>query len=319
MAGMPVATLRIWEQRYQVVHPVTAPSGHRLYSAADVERVTLLRRLTQLGHAIGMLAPLDVEQMRALLGSPIAAHAPAGAEAPSPHATMQIVVAGQAMAYRLKRLAARQFREDAPQWVGFFDSLADAEQAAKGSTGVSVDLLLWQAVGLHAGALPALQAAREAWGARRVAVVYQYSSAAALAELTGAGLVVTREPEDEASLSQWLASLDSRAVPSNAVSAPRFAEADLMAFAELSSAIACECPSHLAELILRLSSFETYSGGCANRNAADAELHTYLQRVAGAARMMFETAIERVAFAEGLALPPAHPADTNVQQPGLSA
>ena len=56
IAGMPVATLRIWEQRYQAVRPITAASGHRLYMAADVERVTLLRRLTQQGHAIGLLA-----------------------------------------------------------------------------------------------------------------------------------------------------------------------------------------------------------------------------------------------------------------------
>jgi MerR family transcriptional regulator, light-induced transcriptional regulator len=56
IAGMPVATLRIWEQRYQAVRPHTAASGHRLYSSADVERVTLLRRLTAQGHAIGMLA-----------------------------------------------------------------------------------------------------------------------------------------------------------------------------------------------------------------------------------------------------------------------
>ncbi|PTT75507.1 hypothetical protein DBR42_28750, partial [Pelomonas sp. HMWF004] len=59
MAGMPVATLRIWEQRYQAVRPSTAASGHRLYSAADVQRVLLLRQLTGQGHAIGAIAALD--------------------------------------------------------------------------------------------------------------------------------------------------------------------------------------------------------------------------------------------------------------------
>lgn len=66
MAGLPVATLRIWEQRYQAIRPTTAPSGHRLYSLADVERVSLLRRLTQQGHAISLLASLNNEQMHAL-------------------------------------------------------------------------------------------------------------------------------------------------------------------------------------------------------------------------------------------------------------
>ena len=67
--------------------------------------------------------------------------------------------------------------------------------------------------------------------------------------------------------------------------------------------MACECPSHLAELLLQVSYFETYSGECANRSAADAQLHAYLQQVAGTARMLFEKALEQVAIAEGLPLP----------------
>ena len=64
MAQMPVATLRIWEQRYRAVQPITAPSGHRLYSPADVQRVLLLRRLTEQGHAIGSIATLDAAQLQ---------------------------------------------------------------------------------------------------------------------------------------------------------------------------------------------------------------------------------------------------------------
>jgi hypothetical protein len=67
IAGMPVATLRIWEQRYQAVRPNTATSGHRLYWSADVERATLLRRLTAQGHAIGLLASLETGQMREMM------------------------------------------------------------------------------------------------------------------------------------------------------------------------------------------------------------------------------------------------------------
>jgi hypothetical protein len=51
IAGMPVATLRIWEQRYQAVRPNTAASGHRLYSSADVERVDFHPILTPVFHS----------------------------------------------------------------------------------------------------------------------------------------------------------------------------------------------------------------------------------------------------------------------------
>ena len=63
MVRMPVATLRIWEQRYQLSKEVSG-SGHRLYSASDVQRIALLKQLSDLGHAIGTIAALDMEQLR---------------------------------------------------------------------------------------------------------------------------------------------------------------------------------------------------------------------------------------------------------------
>ena len=88
------------------------------------------------------------------------------------------------------------------------------------------------------------------------------------------------------------------------VAAPRrYDDATLTDFAGLSSTIACECPRHVAELLMQLSHFEAYSAECENQSPADAELHAYLQRVAGASRALFESALERVAIQEGLMLP----------------
>ena len=56
MVRMPVATLRVWERRYRISSPAQTPSGQRLYSAADVRHIALLKQLTELGHAIGSLA-----------------------------------------------------------------------------------------------------------------------------------------------------------------------------------------------------------------------------------------------------------------------
>jgi DNA-binding transcriptional MerR regulator len=65
MVRMPVATLRVWERRYQLCPPALTPSGQRLYSAADVRRIALLKQLTEHGHAIGSLAGLDMVQLQA--------------------------------------------------------------------------------------------------------------------------------------------------------------------------------------------------------------------------------------------------------------
>jgi DNA-binding transcriptional MerR regulator len=322
---MPVATLRIWEQRYQAIKPSTAGSGHRLYATKDVERVVRLRRLTQQGHAIGLLAALDNEQLQALMQTlhlAKTANENDANDAPVPQAGLRIVVVGQALASRLKRLTKPQGVHAALQWMGVFDSLTEAAQAARGSTDKGVDLLLWQAGSLQPGAQHPLQMAQDALQARATAVVFRYASEAVRAELISAGTAVLNEPADDKVLAQWLASLQSAAaITSNAnkvfvpaphaalrledriVSPPRFADTVLTEFAGLASTIACECPGHLAQLLLQISSFESYSGDCAHRSVADAALHLYLQRVAGEARMLFEAAIEHVAVAEGLPLP----------------
>jgi len=87
--------------------------------------------------------------------------------------------------------------------------------------------------------------------------------------------------------------------------APRFDEATLAALDASATSMYCECPSHVVELLRSVSAFERYSAECTSRSPADAELHRYLERVAGTLRTLLEEALERVARAEGLPLVPA--------------
>lgn len=47
--GLSEHVLRAWERRYQVVRPTRTPSGYRLYSATDEQRLRLMTRLVQQG------------------------------------------------------------------------------------------------------------------------------------------------------------------------------------------------------------------------------------------------------------------------------
>jgi len=332
MVRMPVSTLRIWEQRYKVVAPATTPSGHRLYAAADVQRLALLKQLTDHGHAIGAIAALSAEQLQQVASTHVSIAAgarrppvAAAASSATPQAApWRLVVVGAALAQRLQRTAVARRLPRPAQVIAVFDSLAhaaDAVRAAPAAQNLPIDLLLWQAPSLQAGALAELAAAVEAWGARRAAVAYRFAGAAAKDALAGAEIDVMREPQDDDALGAWLAALEAAAVRPDAVPATvplhgdalwwlaadaaprRFDDATLTDFAGLSTTIACECPRHAAELLLQLSNFEAYSADCAQRSPADAELHAYLQRVAGASRALFEAALERVAIQEGLMLP----------------
>jgi MerR family transcriptional regulator, light-induced transcriptional regulator len=326
MVQMPVATLRIWERRYQAVAPAKSPSGHRLYSAADVERVALLRQLTACGHAIGSIAALTVAQLRDVARTHAAA-ATGQTERESPAAKRPVkiplrrwVVVGRALAHRLQRPAVRQAWTEPPVLAAVFETLGDAQGVEAGQP---VERLVWQTAGLRVDDVPDLLAAQAAWGAKSVAVVYGFAGAAARGAFLAAGVQLLRETQDDTALAVALAqgiaqpqtpsALEAAPPPTAMVDASlwlatgeiaprRFDDATLTDLAGLSSTVACECPQHVAELLMQLSNFEAYSADCENLSPADAALHAYLHRVAGTARALFESALERVAVHENLLL-----------------
>jgi DNA-binding transcriptional MerR regulator len=312
MLGVPVATLRNWERRYALTQPATSPSGQRLYSADDVRRLTLIKQLNDLGHAIGQLAALDMAQLQqvaATHANTLAATQSAGgrAAALAPRPPLRLAVIGPALGERLRRPALLQRLGAALVLLGPFE---DAAQAAAALADTPVDAVLVQQPQLHPDWLAAFDAAAPALAATPKAVLYRFAADAVSDALADAGLRLLREPQPDSVLAQWLQDLSAPhagaapTLPLLPTPAPRrWSDAALADFASLSSTIACECPRHLAELLVQLSHFEAYSADCEHRNAADAALHGHLVRVTAACRNSLEAALEHVARHEGLLLP----------------
>lgn len=310
MLRMPVATLRIWERRYQVAAPATTPTGHRLYSASDVQRLALIKQLSDLGHSISALAPLDMpalEEVARTHASVIAGRpVPATGEA----RPWRVVVVGKLLGQRLGQATMARRLGRPCEILAQVEHLAGLARLPDPGP---VDALLLQLPGLLAPDLPQLQAARERLQPRETALLYGFAPQALVQSLDQSGVHTLREPQTDTTLAIWLrqwceplppvVAAPATAEAGEAVPPRRYDDATLADFAGLSSTIACECPRHVAELLMQLSRFEAYSGDCAHRSPADAALHAYLQQVAGQARALFETALERVAVHEGLMLP----------------
>ncbi len=64
--GLTAHVIRIWEKRYGAVEPTRTGTNRRLYSEAQIERLSLLREITQTGHSIGHVAKLPTEKLRKL-------------------------------------------------------------------------------------------------------------------------------------------------------------------------------------------------------------------------------------------------------------
>jgi len=69
ITGLSIDTLRAWERRHGAVVPSRDERG-RMYSDADLRRLTLLRDVVARGHAIGRVATLDEPSLRALVADP---------------------------------------------------------------------------------------------------------------------------------------------------------------------------------------------------------------------------------------------------------
>ena len=75
LTGLSPDIIRAWEKRYHVVAPIRGARGARLYSAADIDHLSLLARAVGGGRAIGDVARLTRAQL-ARLGAQPAAEAP---------------------------------------------------------------------------------------------------------------------------------------------------------------------------------------------------------------------------------------------------
>jgi MerR family transcriptional regulator, light-induced transcriptional regulator len=289
LAGVPVATLRVWERRYGVVAAPKTPTGQRLYSGHDVQRLRLIKQLTESGHAVGTIATLPLAALVQRARSEVVAPPPAGAR--------RLVVIGAVLAERLRAMPGCALQS-------VYDDLDEADAADP----VPADLLAVHLPSLQPAAARRLLALADRLQTRTVVVVYGFGTEAVVEQLRAAGARMRRDPVTAADLARLVAEpLDAQTLASAGVPAGpaprRFSDPALAVLAQTPSNVACECPRHLAEIVQQLCGFERYSADCSSRSPADAALHEHLNHVAGTARAMFEQALQRVMDAEGITVP----------------
>lgn len=296
LTGIPVETLRVWERRYHVVGPRQSAKGQRLYSPADVTRLTVIKQLVDSGYAIGSIAALDLEQLRVMLDNAglVAPHA-GGFTAKSTIPLLRVAVIGEAIGLRLdrRRLTALRVVASSPDLSMALEKLRD----------VAADALLIELATLQRETPRVIHALARQLGARFIVVEYGFGARHVEQELRGLGCHLMHAPLDIDQLESLLGLPPSSEMPQTGAAAPRrYDNKTLAEIAMASVALNCECPHHLADLVVRLGNFETYSAECESRSPADAELHRYLHQISGSARTLLETALAKLVEAEGISV-----------------
>ena len=306
LANVPVTTLRIWETRYRAFAPAKTLGQHRLYGQDDVLRATLLKQLSEQGHTVSGIALLDSAQLQRLHTQGLSATALK--QVATQATALNACVVGTGLAQRLSsaRHKLGLFAEHNER-AKVFSDLTTARAAAERAP---VDLLLIRLNTIQESTVSELLEFVRSSRATHTLLLYVYGASSNLQTLSNAGLTVRKDSISDAELSEWVrnASLEHALRGAGAPLAGRtptpkkYSDETLSRVANISTAVLCECPRHVAELLAQLASFEQYSQECVNKNSADQQLHEHLTDVSGQARALFEHALELIAAHEGITL-----------------
>jgi len=306
LTGLTDHTIRVWERRYAVVVTERLANGRRAYSASDVEKLGYLKRLTDQGLSIGQIASSSLEQLREQLED---IREMSSAAVPE---EIGLAVLGDHLP---AQLLAHE-RDLSPLEVRVADG--NRSRFAADLRCQNVDVVILESPILDAETAPQLIEYMQDCGAGRGIIIYSFGRARDVELARQRNIVVVRAPVDVDQIHAAVVrcyngpfAARARAEKSSHSDdgewnfsgeiAPRlFNQQQLANLANTSSAIDCECPQHLAQLVSDLSAFEIYSANCTSRNDDDAALHRYLHQTTAQARALIEVALEKVADAEGL-------------------
>ena len=309
LSGVPTPTLRVWEVRYATFNPLKTQGQHRLYSDDDVLKATLLKRLTEQGHAISNIANLSSQALNNLLmqqqsSNRIQVHRQLEDR------SISMAIVGLALAGRIEsKKFTLSFNNHEIKVTDIFNDLSDALGAEFEQP---TQILLIKTNSLHAGIEVDIHKLAQKCQVLQVIVLYNYGQQNIIESMKFSGMIVRREPISDSDLADLINSVllvgteqkNSGFVVGAVIPQRKYSDATLAKVAAISSNVLCECPRHVAEIIAQLASFEQYTHECLNKSTEDAHLHAYLSSVSGSARALFESALEMVAKHEGIELVP---------------
>jgi hypothetical protein len=272
-----------------------------------VLKATLLKRLTEQGHAISNIAKLSSHALNSLLQQQQTSNQ-TKSRLITPNQTVSLAVVGLTLAGRIEsKKFTLSFNNNAIRVTDIFNDLSDALGAQFQQ---KPEILMVKVNSLHAGVQVEIHKLAQNCQALQVMVLYNFGQEKIIESLKLSGVLVRREPIPDSELADLINSvllvdttLNTTTLTAGTVIPQRkYSDSTLMRVAGISTNVLCECPRHVAEIISQLINFEQYSHECLNKSTQDAHLHAYLSSVSGSARALFEAALEMVAKHEGIDL-----------------
>ena len=247
-------------------------------------KATLLKRLTEQGHAISNIAKLSSHALNSLLQQQQTSNQ-TKSRLETPNQTVSLAVVGLTLAGRIEsKKFTLSFNNNAIRVTDIFNDLPDALGAQFQQI---PEILMVKVNSLHAGVQVEIHKLAQNCQALQVMVLYNFGQEKIIESLKLSGVLVRREPIPDSELADLINSvllvdttLNTTTLTAGTVIPQRkYSDSTLMRVAGISSNVLCECPRHVAEIISQLISFEQYSHECLNKSSQDAHLHAQFKVV----------------------------------------
>lgn len=298
--GLTTPNIRMWEKRYGAVVPDRTDSNRRRYSAEDVERLVIMKQLTNRGHAISNIARLSLHQLTERLGREV----PSSGQS-SPAAKSRLITIGPSPAFLAEE-------EDFLNGV-VVSHYEDLESATADSGVPLVDLLVMETETLFPETVTLIRNLVNRAGDVPAILLYRFSTSKTATALARAidGMTLLKAPANDRQLRrECLLKLGHTTPTSNTINVDEsspipgrlYDQLQLAKLTRISTTVDCECPQHLAGLLQSLTAFEKYSSECEDRNPDDAVLHAFLHRTTATVRRTLEEALDHIVKTEGIKL-----------------
>jgi len=285
LTGVPAHTLRKWESRHGIGTPQRTPTGRRVYDMSHVELLRLVRLLSDSGHSLTHLAALDLEGLKALASK----H---NLQDTQNAIVDSVLLVGHKLAHLA--LPAAQFEEIGRQ-------ACSGDQWLNQPTHTQHQALVIELATVNPEDVDHLLELRDTY--EKIIVVYNFANRTSLRHLELGGVSVCQAP---ASAETLMGALQARPVDADTLEQPaaraRFSDATLAQIAAMTPVLQCECPNHIASLLMSIGAFEQYCRECEDTDPKEKVLHHHLAELSGAARGIFEQALIEVAKADNLDL-----------------
>jgi len=299
LTGIPADTLRIWERRYHLVDPQRTEKGGRLYSQADVNRLTMIKALVDQGHAISTVANLDTRELNDRLSRARPHNLPEIGSG-----RHDVCIVGQAITVRANNTAQM------PEGLELAGTYTDLDSFMEDDT--CCQTLVIEFPFLDRIIVKKLQDETLQKRYDNIIVIYAFAPSIILRQMKRLQITTERAPVSIDHIWQMCAGNMPHQVdwspsvfqPDTVLTEPapkrQFSSQQLAKLSQMTSALKCECPHHLSSIIETLVAFEQYSTECENDSPQDAALHSYLHIMTAKARWLMEVALEKLAEVENI-------------------